>query len=160
MTPLKKLQNQIKRKTKELRGLESKRLEMDFQISEARGAISALEEAMKHFPKEDIDGDPARSLRAGSTAHRIYKILKKHGEPMRIEAILEAMGKSTDAKTQQATASQLNSYIRNERIFWRPVANTFGLKEWKVSANNSPTNSENAQPALALADEGEAVTPD
>jgi len=159
MTPLKKLQSQIRRKTKELLGLESKRLEMDFQISEARGAISALEEAMKHFPKEDVDGDPARSLRTGSTVHKIYEILKKHGEPMRIEPILEAMGRSTDAKSQQATASQLNSYIRNERIFWRPAGNTFALREWNVSGNNSPTNSEDAQPALALADEGEAVNP-
>lgn len=160
MTPLKKLQSQIKRKTKELRGLESKRLEMDFQISEARGAISALEEAMKHFPKEDIDGDPARSLRAGGTVHRIYAILKGHGKPMHIKEILEKLGKDTDTSTQQATASQLNSYIRAERIFWRPAGNTFALKEWNTSGNNSPTNSEDVQPALALADKGEAVTPD
>ena len=159
MTPLKKLQSQIKRKTKELRGLESKRLEMDFQISEAKGAISALDEAMKHFPKEEIGGDPSRSLRAGSSIALIYDMLKKHGKPMRIAAILEAMDKSTDAKSQQATASQLHSYIRDGRIFWRPAGNTCGLKEWNVSANNSPTNSENAQPALTLADENEAETP-
>ena len=154
MSPLKKLLSQIRRKTKDLQELESKRLEMTFQIREARAAISALEEAMKHFPKEEVAGDPSRSLRAGSSIALIYDMLKKHGEPMRIEAILEEMGRSTDKKSLQATASQLNSYIRDERIFWRPAANTFGLKEWKVSANDSSTGPEDVQPTLPLADEG------
>ena len=159
MTPLKKLKSQIKRKTKDLQELESKRLEMDFQIRETHGAISALEEAMKHFPKEEIDGDPARSLRVGGQVHRIYEILKKHGKPMHITEILEKLGKDTDTSTQQATGSQLNSYVRDGRIFSRDTPNTFGLKEWKGSTNNPPTSPEDVQPTLPLADEGEARQP-
>ena len=157
MNTPKKVQNQLKRKTKDLQELESKRLEIDIQISAAQGAISALEEVMKHFPKEDIDGDPARSLRAGGQVHRIYIILKKNGKPMHITEILEAMGKNTDIKSQQATGSQLNSYVRDGRIFSRDTPNTFGLKEWKVSGNDSPTSpeaKEGVQAKWPLANEG------
>ena len=154
MSTPKKIQNQLKRKMKDLQELESKRLQIDIQISGALGAISALEEVMKHFPKEDIHGDPARSLRAGGSVARIYEILKKNGKPMHIKEILEEMGKSTDNKSQQATGSQLNSYVRQERIFARDLPNIFGLREWKVSGNNSPTGPEDIQAGFPLADEG------
>ena len=154
MNTPKKVQNQLKRKTKDLQELESKRLEIDIQISAACGAISALEEVMKHFPKEEIDGDPARSLRAGGQVHRIYTILKKHGKPMHITEILEKLGKDTDNKTQQATGSQLNSYVRQGRIFSRDLPNIFGLREWAASTNDSPTDTEGVQAEWPLAGEG------
>ncbi len=153
MNTPKKVQNQLKRKTKDLQELESTRLAIDIQISAARGAISALEEVMKHFPKEDGGGDPARSLRAGGQVHRIYIILKEYGKPMHIKEILEKLGKDTDNKTQQATGSQLNSYVRQGKIFSRDMPNTFGLKEWRGSTNNSPTSPEDMRPTLTLADE-------
>ncbi len=154
MTPLKKLQSRIKRKTKDLQELESKRLEIDIQISAARGAISALEETLKDYPKEDVDGDPARSLRAGGSVARIYDLLKKHGKPMHIKEILEAMGKNTDIKSQQATGSQLNSYVRQSRIFSRDLPNIFGLREWAANTNDSPTDTEGVQAEWPLAGEG------
>ena len=154
MNTPKKVQNQLKRKTKDLQELESKRLEIDIQISAARGAISALEEVMRHFPKEDIDGDPSRSLRAGGSVARIYDLLKKNGKPMHITEILEAMGKNTDIKSQQATGSQLNSYVRQSRIFSRDLPNIFGLREWAASANDSPTDTEGVQAEWPLAGEG------
>ncbi len=156
MNTPKKVQNQLKRKTKDLQELESKRLEIDIQISAARGAISALEEVMKHFPREDMDGDPSRSLRAGGSVALIYDMLKKHGKPMHITKILETQGKSTDKKSQQATGSQLNSYVREGRIFTRDAPNTFGLKEWDNTANSSPTSpeaKEGVQAEWPLADE-------
>ena len=112
---------------------------------------------MKHFPKEDIDGDPSRSLRAGGSVALIYDILKKHGKPMHITEILETMDKNTDIKSQQATGSQLNSYVRKGRIFSRDLPNIFGLREWKGNANDSTTSraaQESAQAEWPLPDEG------
>jgi hypothetical protein len=76
---------------------------------------------------------------------------------MHITEILEKLGKDTDNKTQQATGSQLNSYVRDGRIFSRDTPNTFGLKEWKVSGNGSPTSpeaKEGIQAEWALAGKG------
>ena len=159
MSPLKRIENQIKQHEKDLQALEAKQRETEIEIREASFAISALKKAVKHFPKEDIDGDPARSLRVGGQVHRIYIILKEHGTPMHIKEILEKLDKDTDAKTQQATGSQLNSYVRQGKIFSRDTPNTFGLKEWKVSTNNSLTSPEDVQPALLLADEGGTANP-
>ncbi len=150
MSGPKKLQNQLKRKTKEIQRLECDRRELDMQIREGRAVISALGEAMKHFPKEDSDRDPSRSLRAGKSVARIHDILKNNEKPMHIKEILEAMGKSSDKKSQQSTGSQLNSYVREDRIFTRPHPNTFGLKEWGASTNNSPTDSVGAQTSMAI----------
>lgn len=147
----KKLQNQIKRKNKEIQQLEGDRRELDMQIREGYAVISALEEVMKHF---DVDKNPSRSLRAGKSVARIYEILKKNEKPMHIKEILGEMGKNTDKKSQQATGSQLNSYVREDRIFTRPFANTFGLKEWEASTNDSSTGPEGVQAEWPLADEG------
>ncbi len=154
MNAYKKLQNQLKRKIKEIQQLKVSWRELDIQIRESQAVISALEEAMKHFPKEELDGDPARSLRAGGQVYRIYSILKKHGKPMHITEILKKLGKDTDNKTQQATGSQLNSYVRQSRIFSRDLPNIFGLREWAASTNNSPTDTEGAQAEWPLAGEG------
>jgi hypothetical protein len=67
---------------------------------------------------------------------------------------LEAMGKNTDIKSQQATGSQLNSYVRKSRIFSRDLPNIFGLREWAASANDSPTDTEGVQAEWPLAGEG------
>ena len=76
---------------------------------------------------------------------------------MHIKEILETMGKKTDNKSQQATGSQLNSYVRKGRIFSRDLPNIFGLREWKGNANDSTTNSgaqESAQAEWPLPNEG------
>lgn len=149
MSAPKRLQNQIKRKIKEIQQLESDRRDLDMQIMAGHEVIAALEEAVKHF---DIDENPARSLRAGKSVARIYEILKENGKPLHIKEILEKLGKNTDKKSQQATGSQLNSYVREDRIFSRPEKNTFGLMEWEANANASPTSTEGVQAEWPLSD--------
>ena len=49
---------------------------------------------------------------------------------MYIKDILTVMGRGTDKNSQKALTSQLNTYVRRDRIFARPVPNTYALKEW------------------------------
>lgn len=152
MSISKKLQGQLRRKEKKIQQLELERQELDIQIREGHAYIDALEEAMKHLPKDEVDKDSALSLRKGKSIYKVYEILKEGGSPMHITDILVALGKETDKKSQQATGSQLNSYVRTERIFTRPTANTFGLKEWE-NANVAPTPTEGRQTEWPLAPE-------
>ena len=156
MNIAKKLQGQIKRKEKEIQQLECDRQELGMKIREAHAAIKALEEVKKHLPKGEVDENPALSLRRGKSIAKIYDILKQSGSPMHIKDILAALGKKTDKKSQQATGSQLNSYVRDERIFTRDTPNTFGLQEWGNTNVTSPSSepAESAQTGLPLAEEG------
>jgi len=150
----KKLQGQIKRKEKEIQRFEAERQELGMKIREAHAAIKALEEVKKHLPKDEVDENPALSLQRGKSIAKIYDILKQTGSPMHIKDILAALGKDTDKKSQQATGSQLNSYVRNERIFTRDTPNTFGLQEWGNTNDPSPLSdtAESAQAGLPLAE--------
>ena len=151
----KKLKTQLNKKNKEIQQLESEQKELEIKIRVANAVVSELEEAMKHLPKDEVDENPALSLRRGKSIAKVYDILKRSGSPMHITEILTAMGKETDKKSQQATGSQLNNYVRKERIFTRPLANSFGLKEWD-NPNATSTLSEtveSAQAGLPLAEE-------
>jgi len=152
----KKLQGQIRRKKKEIQQLELERHDLDMKIRDGKIYISATEDALKHFPKDEVDENPALSLRRGKSVAKIYEILKQSGSPMHITDILSAMGKDTDKKSQQATGSQLNNYVRKERIFSRPLGNTFGLKEWGNTDGTPPLSDtvDNVQAGLPLAEEG------
>jgi len=152
----KKLQGQIRRKKKEIQQLESERNELDTKIRDGNTYLSALEDTLNLYPKEEVDENPAQSLRAGKSVAKIYEILKQSGSPMHITDILVAMGKETDKRSQQATGSQLNNYVRKDRIFSRPLGNTFGLKEWGNTDGTPPLSAtvDSVQAGLPLAEEG------
>ncbi len=150
----KKLQGRIKRKETEIQRFDEERQELGMKIREAQAAIKELEEIKKHLPKDEVDENPALSLRRGKSIAKVYDILKESGSPMHITEILTAMGKETDKKSQQATGSQLNNYVRKERIFTRPLANSFGLKEWDTKPLTSLENTEGAQTGLPLEEQG------
>ena len=150
----KKLQGQVNRKNKEIQQLELDRQELDMKIREAYAHIAGIKEAMKHLPNAEIEENPALSLRKGKSIAKIYDILKQGGSPMHIKDILAAMGKETDKKSQQATGSQLNNYVRTGRIFTRDLPNTFGLKEWGTKPLTPLENTEGLQTGLLLDDEG------
>ena len=150
----KKMQGQISRKEKEIQQLELDRQELDVKILNAHAYITGVKDSMRHLPKDEVDKDSASSLRKGKSIAKIYDILKHSGSPMHITDILTALGKDTDTKSQQATGSQLNNYVRDDRIFMRPLANTFGLKEWDTKPLTSLENTEDAQTGLLLDDEG------
>ena len=145
----KKMQRQVNRKEKEIQQLELDRQELNMKIRIGHEVIAALKEAMKHLPKDGIEENPVLSLRPGKSIAKVYDILKQGGSPMHIKDILTAMGKETDKKSQQATGSQLNNYVRKERIFTRPIANTFGLKEWDENTNSTSTSSEASESVQA-----------
>ena len=153
MSISKKLQAQVRRKNKEIQQLELDRQELDVKIREAYAHIAGLEEAMKHLTKDEKEENPAVSLRKGKSIAQIYDILKQSGEAMHIKDILAAMGKITDKKSQQATGSQLNNYVREGRIFTRDLPNTFGLKEWGAKSPTSSESAEGVQTGLPLPEE-------
>ncbi len=148
MSGYKKLQKKISKKKREIQQLESAHQELDLKIREARAFLAGLETSLKHIPSEEGDEKPGGSLRPGGSIARVYEILTENTKPMYIKDILTAMGRNTDKDSQKALTSQLNTYVRKDRIFARPIPNTYALKEWGDSAQ--PDDNAGVQTSMAI----------
>jgi HB1, ASXL, restriction endonuclease HTH domain len=58
------------------------------------------------------------------------EVLRKHGKPMRVGKILEAIGKHGSKKKKLSISGLLSHHVRNDEIFFRQTPNVFGLREW------------------------------
>jgi hypothetical protein len=57
--------------------------------------------------------------------------LQDAGKPMHIDRILDVIeGKTGKRPKKVSLVGSLSQYVRDQRIFTRPAAMTFGLKEW------------------------------
>ena len=148
MSQFRKLRNKVVRKNREIQELEGNLQELEVKIREAKAYVRGLEESLKHVSSEEINKEPGSSLRPGGSIAHVHDILSQSGNPMYIKDILTEMGRNTDTDSQKALTSQLNNYVRQDRIFSRPVPNTFGLKVWGNTP--PPDDEEGAQTAMAI----------
>ncbi|MEK7674685.1 MAG: hypothetical protein AAB676_02465 [Verrucomicrobiota bacterium] len=111
--------------------------EIEVQIVNAKGRVSALEEAIKLFPK---DGEGAE-LRAGSQMAEVREVLRAHGKAMSLTEILKAIGAEGDESKRNSLRGSLASYARDGRVFERGEgAEMFGLIEFKSPTKDPDEN--------------------
>lgn len=136
-----KIQKQIAKKREELEELEAAVAVLQASITEINGVIKGFEEAIQLFPKEptatNFEQDIS-NLRGDSDVGKAYKFIRNTGKPVRIEDIVEGIGKENTKKARQALAGQLSYNYREGRIFTRPKPNTFGLLVWAQAGNSQP----------------------
>lgn len=136
------IRKKIDRKSRELDELQDQRehlqkqvRELSTKMREVTAAIQAFEEVLKIAPPDDSDSGRAEpKIRPGSTVAMAREALRKHGKPMHIAKLLEAMGKEPTHESRVSLSGSLAAYVRNEQVFTRPEANTFGLVEWGEAA--------------------------
>ena len=126
-----KVSTQIKKKQAEIQRLEAEIAEIESSLLEARAYLQALEDLMKHVPKEGkvADADTA-AVRPGGSVDQAIKLLEAYGSPMHVNDMLDGLGKDSNKKNRRALSAQLAAYVRQKRIFTRPAPNTYGLVDW------------------------------
>ena len=92
------------------------------------GSLCEGREALVLILKADR-ADTNDGPRKGGTAIKVLNFLRKEQEARHIGAILVGIGRKNEPKTRGAIAAQLSQYVRDSKIFTRPVPNTFGLIE-------------------------------
>lgn len=145
------IRKKMDRKHKELTELRGKRgqiqaslRETDTQIREVNAALTAYAEVLRLAP-DDSDDDEKSEPRPGSMVALAQEALRKHGQPLHVGKLLEAMGKQPTPEQKVSLSSSLGAYVRKEQIFNKPEANTFGLREWQKSPEDNPTDKEVAE---------------
>jgi len=125
------IRKKIDKKNQQLWELEAHKDMLEIQIREASAAIQAYQEILKITPA-DADGTDKTepNLRAGSLPALARAALQKHGSAMHVAKLLEAMAKPVTQENRIAVSSSLSSYAKDQKIFTKPDANTFGLLEW------------------------------
>jgi hypothetical protein len=116
-------QRRIEKKQQEIRDLELK-------IAEARAYIQALQDTAKLLPRNGTNSvERQPDLRPGSIIAKAREAIRKHGKPVYISELLEAVGLTNSKKHKTSLSGSLAGYVRRNEIFTRPAPNTFGLKE-------------------------------
>ncbi len=144
------IRKKMDRKRKELTELRSRRdqiqsslRETNTLIREVNAALAAYEEVLRLAP--DDSDDETSEPRPGSMVALAREALRKHGQPLHVGKLLEAMGKQPTSSQKVSLGSSLAAYVRKEQIFTKPEANTFGLREWQKPSEESPTEKEVAE---------------
>jgi hypothetical protein len=130
-----------------LKRIEKKRREiseLELKIRSALSYIQALEDTVKLLGNDEenvinkgiasVESASDEAMRSGSKPDRVREILSKEGKPMHIVKILEAMGEGTGLPERSGLAGSLGAYVRENKIFYRPAPNTFGLIEFQPKA--------------------------
>ncbi len=127
VTVSRRLQDKLK---KEQSGVE----ELEARIVDARGRVSAFDEALRLFPREGEEVE----LRAGSQLADVRRILSQHGKPMSLADILATLGKNVeDVKARNSLRGSLGKYAQDGRVFTKEEGpDTFGLIEFHSEAAN------------------------
>jgi len=96
-------------------------------IVDAKGRVSAFEEALRLFPKEGEETE----LRAGTQLAQVRDILRTHGKAMALTEILKAIGSEGNESKRNSLRGSLAGYARDGRVFTKePAPDTFGLIEF------------------------------
>jgi hypothetical protein len=132
------IRKKIEKKTQQLYELEANKGMLEMEIRETMAVIQAYQEILKITPA-DVDGadkgEP--NLRAGSLPALARAALQKHGSALHVTKLLEAMGKTPTQDNRISLSSSLVTYAKDKKIFTKPEANTFGLREWSVAPENA-----------------------
>jgi len=106
--------------------------EIETKVVDATARVSALEEALKLFPKEGETSD----LRAGTQMAEVQAVLRAHGKAMSLAEILKAIGAAGDEGKRNSLRGSLASYARDGRVFTKEDgSDTFGLIEFGTEAS-------------------------
>jgi len=101
--------------------------EIEQNLHDAKGRVSAFDEAIKMFPK---DGEESE-LRATSKMFKIQTLLKNTGKPLSLTDILKGIGEEGD-DARNSIRGSLAGYARDGRVFTKEEApDTFGLIAFK-----------------------------
>lgn len=102
--------------------------EIEQNLHDAKGRVSAFDEAIKMFPK---DGEESE-LRAGSKMSDIQALLKNAGKPLSLGEILKGIHQEGDENARNSIRGSLAGYARDGRVFTKEEApDTFGLIAFK-----------------------------
>ncbi|HNS79762.1 MAG TPA: hypothetical protein PKM17_14030 [Syntrophorhabdus sp.] len=128
-----KFEDKIKKKELEIQ-------EYEMKIREARAYVQALQDHIKFLPKEDManDATDSNTLRPGSMPYRAHELLKKAGRPLHVSDILTGIGEEPTKPNRVSLSGTLASYVRNHKIFSRPMPNTFGLISLERAVSTEP----------------------
>jgi uncharacterized protein YhaN len=122
-----RLQDKLKKEQGTIEDLEAK-------IVDAKGRVSAFEEALRLFPREGEEVE----LRAGSQLADVRRVLREKGTPLTLAEILVAIGKATDdVKVRNSLRGSLAKYAQDGRVFTKEEApDTFGLIAFRSDTAN------------------------
>jgi hypothetical protein len=123
----KKFEERIAKKEEEIESLER-------QLGEARAYLTALQDSMKLFPKDNDGTAPVPVLRAGTDVAKAQELILQAGKPMHVNELLKGMGKEVTKAARVSLAGSLGGYVRRTAIFTKPQPNTFGLIELHQNA--------------------------
>lgn len=132
MNITKELDKKIDKKRQEI-------LDLERQLGEGRAYLAALEDARKLLPKEAASRQDF-VLRPGTDLADAQAALKKEGKALRIEELLQRIGKPPDKKNRVSLSGSLATYVRDGKIFTRPAPNTFGLIEFDNLTDEPPVD--------------------
>lgn len=150
------IRKKIDRKHKELGELKTRRgqiqaslRETDTLIREVNAALAAYEEVLKLTPEDSEEDSGERTMRVGSMVALAREALRRHGKPMHVGKLLEALGKQDTHEQKVSLSSSMAAYVRKGQVFTRPEPNVFGLLEWQqttpITAVESPTEKDVAE---------------
>lgn len=128
------LQRLADRKTQEI-------VDLERQIDRARAYLQAIQDSIKALPKDQqTQGSPDErpaALRPGSVLARTKEAIQKHGQPMHINSIFEAVGLENTKKARVSLIGSLGNYVRKGAVFTRTAPNTFGLVGMSVASGGT-----------------------
>src|SRR5271165_1474226 len=108
------IRKKIDKKYRDLNELEEKRTavkrsltELNTQIREVTAAKDAYEEILKITPEDSTDERPEPKIRPGSTVALAREVLRKHGQPMHVSKLLEALGKQPTHENRVSLSGSL-----------------------------------------------------
>jgi hypothetical protein len=159
------LEKKIEKTRQEIASLEA-------QIKEANAYIQGLQEALRMLPKETYEATAGsnverllgttnrqkpseQTLRRGGDTYKAWQALQKEGKPLYINDLVKAIGKEPTKVNIKSLSGSLNSYIRDGRVFTRPLPNTYGLMEFN---SNGTEDSPADLPDDFGMDEGEGLS--
>lgn len=132
----KKLERELEKKVQDIERIEEELKEKEAALREAKAYMQAIEDMMKHIPKEEDGDENTISVRPGSTTDQALQVLRVEGAPLHIGEILQRMGREVTRQSRQALSGQLSHYVRRNRVFTRTAPNTFGLVEWLMMVDD------------------------
>ena len=120
MSEHQKVEDRLRRKEREIIGLEDK-------IKAAHVYVQALRDVLKMMNTDDAAAPAV--LRSGSAVAKAREEIMRQGIPVHISDLLKALGKDPTRENRASLTSSLSAYVRSGEIFTRPEPNTFGLVE-------------------------------
>ena len=136
------------------------------ELRKARQRVERLEDALRHYEEvyNVMNGVPSSgssgvsgdgTVKSGSQAEKVIRVLSDAGEPVHINEIMARMGIECTMSAKNSLAGSLSRYVRQGQIFTRPAPGTFGLIEWEEPESQKPSVDDTPEPPAGSVDESE-----